>query len=151
MEWDTREVSDRLQIAELLATYTHAIDSRDFDLVAWCFTEDATLDYTASGGPRARRHEAVAWLAEGLSAIAFTQHYVTNQRITLDGDSATSHAYFLHPLSIPGRPEPVLMGGTYLDQLRRTDEGWRITERVQGLTWVQGVDPATLGVTIDGA
>jgi hypothetical protein len=43
------------------------------------------------------------------------------------------------------------MGGTYLDQLRRTDDGWRISERVQGLTWVQGVDPATLGVTIDGA
>lgn len=149
MDWDTREVADRLQITELLATYTHAIDQRDFDRVATCFTADAVLDYSASGGPAAPRDDAVAWLRDSLAKVDFTQHFVTNQRIAVTGDEATSDAYFFHPL-VAGGGEPILMGGTYHDELRRTPDGWRITYRVQDLTWIQGVDPGTLGVTIRG-
>ena len=45
-----QELSDRLEIDDLLSRYTFAIDERDFDALDDVFTPDATIDYTTSGG-----------------------------------------------------------------------------------------------------
>lgn len=130
-------MEDLLAIHRLLADYAAAIDGRDFDALDDVFTGDAVLDYTSSGGPRADFAEVREWLRTALAAVDFTQHLVTNIRADVDGDDARSIAYFLHPMR--AGDTSFLVSGTYEDRLRRTPEGWRITERVQRMLWS---DPA---------
>jgi hypothetical protein len=61
---DARTLSDRLEIDDLLTTYTMAIDEGDWDALDRVFTPDAHLDYSASGGTVGAFPEVKAWLAE---------------------------------------------------------------------------------------
>ena len=49
-ELSLREISDRIQINDLLVRYTSAIDEKDWALLDTCFTPDAHVDYVSSGG-----------------------------------------------------------------------------------------------------
>lgn len=133
------ELADRLAIADGLARYAWAVDERDVAAVRDRFTPDAHLDYTASGGPAGPRDEVVDWMAHGLSLVGPTQHLVTTTVVDLAGDTATSRCHLLNPLLSPDDPAStvVLLGGTYVDQWRRTPDGWRITHRVHGVTWTR--------------
>ena len=46
MALSLQEISDRIEIEDLLQRYTAAIDAKDWDLLGSVFTPDATLDYT---------------------------------------------------------------------------------------------------------
>ncbi len=39
-------ISDEEQIHDLLYTYAHAVDSKDWELYRSCFSETAEIDYT---------------------------------------------------------------------------------------------------------
>ena len=138
---DASRDDDLRAIADLLDTYAHAIDTRDWVLLAKVFTEDAVIDYTASGGPRGSFADAVAFLIPSLGMITMSQHLITNKRIVIDGDTATSTAYFYSPLAVTdenGATQMLHVGGSYQDAFRRTEDGWRITERVQRNAWFDG-------------
>src|SRR3984957_9159932 len=60
------EISDRLEIQQLIVDYSTAIDTRHFDDLDAVFTQDAYIDYTALGGIEGRYPEVKAWLAEVL-------------------------------------------------------------------------------------
>jgi ketosteroid isomerase-like protein len=47
-----QEISDRLEIQDLLARYSDAIDRHDLEALDTLFTEDAVVDYSEFGGPR---------------------------------------------------------------------------------------------------
>ena len=57
------EISDRLEIQQLLIDYSTAIDQRRFDDLDRVFTPDAYIDYRAMGGIDGRFPEVKAWLA----------------------------------------------------------------------------------------
>ena len=48
---DLKEISDRLELMDLMVRYSHAIDTRSWDELDDVFTPDAVIDYTAFGGP----------------------------------------------------------------------------------------------------
>ena len=60
------EISDRLEIQQLLIDYSTAIDKRRFDDLDRVFTPDAYIDYRAMGGIDGRFPEVKAWLAQVL-------------------------------------------------------------------------------------
>jgi len=141
--YSPNEVADRLAIQDLLTRYAVAIDTKDWTLLDTVFTPDATLDYESSGGPRAPYPDARAWLARVLEPMVMTQHILGNVTIELDGDSARSRAYYYNPMGAgaPDEEDGMLLffnGGYYTDRLTRTAAGWRITERVEEMAWIQG-------------
>ncbi len=77
-ELSLREISDRIQIHDLLVRYTRAIDQKDWNLLDTCFVPDADLDYTATGGVAGKYPEVRAWLAKALAPFPITVHYITN-------------------------------------------------------------------------
>lgn len=128
------EVADRIEIDDLLTRYATAVDTKDWELYENCFTPDAYIDYTASGGIKGTLTEVRQWLSEVMPVFAVTQHLVTNRNVTLTGDTATSRAYFFNPLGLPdgkGGMTVYFDGGYYNDVLVRTDEGWRISRRIE--------------------
>jgi len=128
-----QEIADRLEIDDLLTRYATAVDSKDWDLFATCFTADAFIDYTAAGGIKGRLPEVRRWLAEVLPAFPMTQHLVTNRVIVIRGDTATCRCAFFNPMGLPDGDSLTLFfdGGYYNDKLVRASEGWRIAERVE--------------------
>lgn len=67
--WTLDEVSDRLQIQQLLVDYATAIDTRQFDDLDEVFTNDAYIDYRAMGGIDGEYPDVKAWLAQVLPAF----------------------------------------------------------------------------------
>jgi hypothetical protein len=128
------EIADRIEIDDLLTRYAHAVDTRDWLLYESCFTADAFIDYTSSGGIKGRLAEVRQWLSDVMPVFAMTQHLVINRSIKLNGDKATSRSYFFNPLGLPdGKGGMTLYfdGGYYNDKLVRTEHGWRISERIE--------------------
>jgi hypothetical protein len=133
------DLSDRLAVSDVLDAYARGIDTKDWSLVTSVFTDDASLDYTAFGGPKGSRDEIVSWLRAAVSAFAMTQHHITNRNITLVGDEARSMAELFAPMgmaSSDGKMTMLLSGGCYRDTMRRTPEGWKIADRVCDRAWV---------------
>ena len=66
---DIEEISDRLEIEQLMVRYVDAIDSKDWDLLDTVFTKDAFLDYESSGGPEGKGNypEVKSWLKTSLA------------------------------------------------------------------------------------
>lgn len=129
-----REMLDRTEIRELLLRYAHAVDRRDLELVASCFTADATYDGTLGHGGIA---DALAALRERMGRYDSTMHLIGNHFIELDGDTASSETYTIayHRFAGNDGPNVLSVAVRYLDQLVRTSAGWRIRARVVRPEW----------------
>lgn len=142
---DPDTVADRLAIEDVLYAYADAIDGRDWEAVREVFTDDAVLDYAGSGGPAGPRDEVVDWIRAMLSNLGHSQHAMLNPRIRVEGDRAHAVCQLVNPLLMQAGPEEtdaLLVGGRYVDRLRRVDGAWRIEHRVQAMDW-QAVVRAT--------
>jgi len=129
-----QDISDRLEIQQLMVTYSNAIDRRDFDRLDEVFTHDAHIDYTTMGGIAGRYPEVKAWLGPALQTFPHYYHLVGNIEITLTGDTATARTACFNPMEVPlpqGGSQIMFLGLWYWDKLVRTPLGWRIGERSQ--------------------
>lgn len=136
---DPRVVSDIIEIQQLLATYVYAIDAKDFDTLDRVFTPDATFDYSVTGGEIGDYATIKPWLAKALAPFPVTQHLIGLPLIRLDGDRATSRTMLFNPMQLaqPGGDHLFFVGATYVDDLVRTPDGWRITRRAEADPWVK--------------
>jgi hypothetical protein len=132
-------LTDRREIDDLLVRYARVIDSRRWAELGTVFTPDATLDYRSAGGIRGQFPEVSEWLATVLPFFTWTQHLVLNAAVDLTpgADTATSHADFSNPNGavVDGQPWLFVVGGAYHDRLVRTQDGWRISHRVEETIW----------------
>ncbi|WP_340315840.1 nuclear transport factor 2 family protein [Rhizorhabdus argentea] len=133
-----REISDRLEIQQLLIDYADAIDTNDMAKLDNIFTPDAFVSYTPYGGREGRYSELRDWLRESLSAFSATQHLVANPDIRIDGDVATGKVMCFNPLVAKSGDAPngvMFLGLWYKDCYARTPDGWRITAREEIPSW----------------
>jgi 3-phenylpropionate/cinnamic acid dioxygenase small subunit len=144
---DLHQLSDRLEIGDLLARYARAVDTKDWVLWRSVFTEDAQLDYRSAGGPEGARDEVGDWLEQALATFPMSQHLITNVEVTFaaDGDAAEVHALFFNPMTFPGQDEPASCGGTYDHEVVRTPDGWKSRRLLEQNAWFLGA-PAGVGV-----
>ncbi|MED5261902.1 MAG: nuclear transport factor 2 family protein, partial [Myxococcota bacterium] len=88
MPLSLQEISDRIEIQDLLVRYARAIDAQDYALLDTCFTPDASVDYTTSGGIKGAYPEVRAWLEKALAQFDAMLHLLGNSVVELDGDTA---------------------------------------------------------------
>jgi 3-phenylpropionate/cinnamic acid dioxygenase small subunit len=129
------DVGDRLAISDVLIRYATALDGRDWELLASCFTDDATLDYDTSG--TYGRDAFVEHCRAGLARMKATQHCVTNHVISTDGDRAHSTSYVIAQ-HVRENDVTFTLGGAYSDDLVRVGTGWRIASRRFVTSWKAG-------------
>ena len=136
-----REISDRLEIEQLLYLYGRAIDSRELERLRSVFTADARIVYTVVRGVDLRFPEMLEWLRRSLRIFKITQHAMSNPLIELDGDAARATTYLsaAHVQErLDGGETYVLQHAVYFDELVRTDAGWRISWRRLENVWIDG-------------
>lgn len=129
-----QEISDRLEIQQLMTDYSTAIDRKRFDDLDVIFTPDAFIDYTALGGISGRYPEVREWLKGVMVQFPHSLHMITNMSIKVDGDKATGRTICLNPQDIQkpdGSFHVMFFGLWYVDKFVRTADGWRICERVE--------------------
>lgn len=138
MTLSLQQISDRLEIEDLVYRYAEAIDQQRFDELDTVFTANAFVDYSMMGGEKGSYPEVKAFLRTALPALVDYYHMVGNIRIRLDGDRATGRVMCFNPMGVPrpdGGPHMVFLGLFYLDEYLRTDAGWRISRRVEERSW----------------
>jgi hypothetical protein len=117
---------DRWAIGETLSLHGHLFDQGHLDRLEELFTPDVVYDVTDVGmGTLAGIEEIRRWALE-LGAGNPIAHHVTNIVITSDeSDRVTTQSKGLAIMD-NGR----CGNATYVDTLRRTNGGWRISYRV---------------------
>ena len=139
-----QEISDRLEIQQLMHDYSTAIDQKDFDALDRVFTPDAFIDYSVYGGIKGKYPQVKAWLKKSLAAFPRYYHMVGNAQIKVTGDIATSKTICFNPMvgkSPEGEEQVFYCGLWYLDKHVRTPDGWRMTERVEENCFVYNMPP----------
>ena len=134
MTMSLQEISDRLEIQDLMVRYSYAIDTRSWDALDDVFTPDAHIDYSVFGGSVGNLEETKKFLSETMPMFGDLQHMVSGTTITFTGDDTADTKTQCHnPMTMGDHEKPDLMfcGLWYVDKLVRTDAGWRIRERVE--------------------
>ncbi len=144
MPLSLQEVSDRIEINDLLVRYATAIDTQDWELLDTCFLPDADVDYVSSGGIAGKYPEIRTWLEKALALFTVTLHSLSNSEIQLDGDRAQGRTLVSNPMCIrdaEGKQTIFTVYAYYEDELVRTAEGWRIAKRYERQALVDGSLP----------
>ena len=140
-----QEISDRFEIQDLLHRYAEIIDSKEFDrLREEVFCADAFIDYSVFGGSKGNLETTIEFLHKAMKLFPNTQHLNANIQIRLDGDRATGRVMCLNPqeIQLPDRENHIFFCGLwYVDEYRRTEQGWRIAKRVEEKSFVFNSPP----------
>jgi 3-phenylpropionate/cinnamic acid dioxygenase small subunit len=123
-----RDRQDRDDIANASLRYATGIDRRDWTLFRSIFTDDCELDYGEIGTWKGA--DAVTGFMQQAHALAgHTMHRLTNQVITVDGDSAQARTYVDALIMLADNNSGVNAAGFYDDEFVRTEQGWQIARR----------------------
>lgn len=137
-----QEISDRLEIQDLLSRYSYAIDERNWDELDQLFTPDAVIDYSETGGAKGSVAQIKAWLPVAMERFPVFQHMVATTKLDLNGDSARSRTVLFNPMVYKGedgKDQVFFIGLWYRDHLVRTEDGWRIAERYEEMGYAHNV------------
>ena len=133
LEDAVRELQAVHEIMNLEADYAYATDTHDADLYASVFTKDGVMDF-GDLGLRAQGRENLKKLCSVMHmGFSFAMHCMHNPHIVVNGDTAEGRFYWEAALTWALTNEPVLASGRSFEKFARTDEGWKIKEKLT--TW----------------
>ncbi|WP_407713154.1 nuclear transport factor 2 family protein [Comamonas testosteroni] len=129
-----QDISDKLEINELLAHYCYVLDQKDWEAFGTIFVSDAVLDFTAFGGPKGSPAERQDFFTLILNGLASTQHIVSIIKIDLAGDNAAAWSAAIVPMTAKapdGKESTFASGLWYEDNLVQTHGGWKNNSQTQ--------------------
>lgn len=125
----------REEIRDTLNNYSQGLDQRNWDLYDLVWTDDATFEAPDEklGPVSATELKATLQGANDPNRLA-GQHLLNNTHFMIEGDTArTITEVTWVTLQTTDKPDivyEVRAGGLYVDDLRKTGDGWRIAKRV---------------------
>ena len=125
------QLRDVIQLQALKALYCEAVDGCVTDALGSAsrlrevFTEDATADYGAE--ILEGRHAIIDFLIVTLSTTSDAAwHAIHSPRIDVEGDAAIGRWTVMARRRAKGSTHVDTIVGRYVDDFRRTPQGWRI-------------------------
>jgi len=131
-----RWLRDRIEIERLVYLYGRGNDV-DVAFFDQCMIDEVEVEYPFGKwkglDAHKRMHQATIPVA-----FTFTQHYLSNPIIEIDGDTATGHynVFAAHGMKTPDGQAVVYAGAIYMHDLVRTPKGWRIKRHRCVTTWI---------------
>jgi hypothetical protein len=143
MSTATPDHTDRALIQEVRAKYGRALDQRDWELFASLFDEQVDTDFSAFGIPHDRVPKAtvVNIMRHAFHRPEMKSHQIySNFEITIEGEIATMRSSLVGRHVLPGFPggDTFTMHARYHDCLRRTQQGWIITQTRLEVLFTEG-------------
>jgi ketosteroid isomerase-like protein len=132
---DLQAIADRVEIEALRGEFTDAAMMRDYDRAASLFTPDCVVRMPNVPVELNGLAEIRAWAGQVPALLDYFVQTTHPGTIHLDGDTASGRAYMSELIRFrDGRSE--LNHAIYHDRYRRTPEGWKFTERVYEIRYV---------------
>jgi ketosteroid isomerase-like protein len=144
LERRVQAIEDRFAIQDVIIRYATAVDSKDDEMLAACFTDDATASF--AGVPAGPGGAAIVEFLASLRGVVVigSTHRFGNIVVTLDGDEADVQSSAV-VYGVRGEPLQLrLRGIRYHDRFVRTAQGWRIARRVHSPSWEGAVESVPL-------
>jgi ketosteroid isomerase-like protein len=138
------EISDRIEIEDVLTRYCYAIDDREWNTYRDLFTHDAVIDDRVTGGIQSGVEEHIRYLSKALSRIVLSQHAISTVRIDVAGSNASVRAHCSCPMLVDtgeSKPHVFFQGLWYRNTFVRTREGWKISHLVEEGYWTYNMPP----------
>ena len=133
-----QHVLDHMAVRDAVLKYARAIDRMDWALLRSCYHPDAIDDH----GPfRGTVEEMIPWLEGHSPDFQSSTHYIMNQLVELDGDTAWVESYCMAThRTVPTEANPeeadFVVNVRYIDRMERRGGEWRIAAR--RLAWEGG-------------
>jgi hypothetical protein len=140
-----RLLLDREEIRDCISRYARGVDRLDNELVRSAFHIDAV---DCHGPLCIDREEFIAAIRPLQAGREFSQHFVANQTIDLDEDTAHVETYFIVTFKMRNLMEVEVRGGRYVDRFERRDGIWRISVRVVVIEWTLMGDASSMSATL---
>ncbi len=132
---DLQAVADRVEIEALRGEFTDAVMMRDYDRFASLFTEDGAWRIPYVDVELIGRGDIRAGIERMQGLWEYFVQTTHPGTIELDGATAVGRAYILEFGHLrDGRSE--LNYSLYHDRYQRTPDGWRFTERVYEIRYL---------------
>ena len=140
---------DRTAISDRLITFARAIDTKNWNGYADCFTDDGIVEIPVKlPDGTFVRHVGREGMADfvcgtetrpGLGRFVYTHHLSGNHQVTIDGDTATTTSYTQAIHRFDDNPSNVWeLGGWYSCELRRVGSEWKFTKVHLDMIWEHG-------------
>ncbi len=132
---DFQVIADRVEIEALRGEFTDAAMMRDYDRLASLFTPDGVLRMPDVPAELVGREDIRAW---GVRVPALVEYFVQNMHpgtIRLEGDTASGRAYLSELIRLRDGSSH-LNYAIYHDRYQRTVDGWKFTERVYDIRYL---------------
>lgn len=127
-------------IGKLAKLYALGMDLRDYDLARSAFAADGVGIGKEGPEPIDAYLKATYAVAESFHA---TQHVISNQYISIDGDEAELWSYGVahHKVEKGQDRDEIIAGVQYRDKCREFADGWLIVERLVVPMWIDMARP----------
>ena len=132
---DLQAIADRVEIEALRGEFTDAAMMRDYDRVASLFTPDGALRMPDVPVELAGREEIRAWGDRVPGLVDFLVQTTHPGTIQLGGDTASGRAYLQELIRLRDGSSH-LNYAIYHDRYERTGDGWKFTERVYEIRYL---------------
>ncbi|MGD9995937.1 MAG: nuclear transport factor 2 family protein [Ilumatobacteraceae bacterium] len=142
-----RALTDRAAVADLLTSFSIALDSCDWAGYRGVFTDEIDLDYSSWSAGAVGRWSADDWVARAAASFpgfTATRHALTKVLVTLDpadpdrarvrADVCAEHVV----ADVTGETHVFTVNGWYDDGCVRTPSGWRIDAKRLVVRWTTG-------------
>ena len=132
---DFQAIADRFEIEALRGEFSDAVMMRDYDRVASLSAPDGEWRMPNIPAELAGQEEIRAWGERVPDFVAYLVQTTHPGVIRLDGDTASGRAYIQELIRLrDGSSE--LNFAIYHDRYQRTPDGWKFTERVYEIRYL---------------
>ena len=131
---DLDAIASRVEIEALRGEFSDAVMMRDYDRLASLFTQDGVVRMPHIKAEALSREEIRAGIERMQGLWDFFVQNTHPGAIQLDGDNAQGRAYVSELMHGPGGSH--LNYAVYHDLYKRTRDGWKFTERVYEVRYV---------------
>jgi ketosteroid isomerase-like protein len=132
---DLEAIADRVEIEALRGEFTDAAMMRDYDRLTSLFAPGGALRIPDARVELAGREEIRAWGKRVPAVVDYLVQTTHPGTIQLDGDTASGRAYICELIRLrDGSSE--LNYAVYHDRYQRTGDGWKFTERVYEIRYL---------------
>lgn len=132
---------DKQEIHDVLMRYCRGIDRCDEELLLSVYHPDATDNHGQFNG---RAADFISWALQSLRRDERTTHFLCNELIEVEGDSAHCESYLFAVHRRKAKDgtatKDLTFGGRYVDRFERRDGAWKIAHRQVVFEWSR-LDP----------
>ena len=135
MTADLQAIQDRLDITDTLNRYASCVDRFDNAGVRAILADDLWAQY-GNNDPMEGGDTVARWIDEATKDCVWQHHLLSVYHVDVDGDHAKALVYHTSYQMTEGNPGVVnVLVARYHNELRRAEDGWKISRLVFELLW----------------